>query len=92
MKRATIKDIAREANVSLATVSRSLNHDPCVTDAMRTRVLETAKRLGVCAQYHCEELENQQHVYHRLSGVRYFQQLLYFHRPQRGGYCQQPEL
>ena len=46
MKRATIKDIAREANVSLATVSRSLNHDPCVTDAMRTRVLETAKRLG----------------------------------------------
>ena len=46
MKRATIKDIAREANVSLATVSRALNHDPCVTDAMQSRVLETAKKLG----------------------------------------------
>lgn len=46
MKRATIKDIAREANVSLATVSRVLNHDPCVTDAMQARVMETAKKLG----------------------------------------------
>ena len=46
MKRDTIKHIAREANVSLATVSRALNHDPCVTDAMQARVLETAKRLG----------------------------------------------
>lgn len=46
MKQATIKDIAREANVSLATVSRALNHDPCVTDAMQARVMETARRLG----------------------------------------------
>lgn len=46
MKRPTIKDIAREANVSLATVSRALNHDPCVTDTMQARVMTTAKRLG----------------------------------------------
>lgn len=46
MKRATMKDIAREANVSLATVSRALNHDPCVKDAMQARVLDAAQKLG----------------------------------------------
>lgn len=46
MKAATIKDIAREANVSLATVSRALNREACVTDAMRSRVLAAANKLG----------------------------------------------
>ena len=57
MKRATIKDIAREANVSLATVSRALNHDPCVTDAMQARVLETARRLGYVPNYIAKSLK-----------------------------------
>lgn len=45
-KSATIKDIAREANVSLATVSRALNHSSCVTDAMQKRVMDAAQKLG----------------------------------------------
>lgn len=46
MSSVTIRDIAREANVSVATVSRTLNHSPNVTDAMRERVLATAEKLG----------------------------------------------
>lgn len=45
-KSATIKDIAREANVSLATVSRALNHSSCVTDVMQKRVMDAAQKLG----------------------------------------------
>lgn len=46
MSSVTIRDIAREANVSVATVSRTLNHSPNVTDAMRERILATAEKLG----------------------------------------------
>ncbi|MCW5568017.1 MAG: LacI family DNA-binding transcriptional regulator [Dokdonella sp.] len=41
----TIKDVAREANVSVATVSRALNGHTNVTPAMRSRILEIAARL-----------------------------------------------
>jgi LacI family transcriptional regulator len=41
----TIKDVAREANVSIATVSRALNGHSNVTDAMREKILEIAARL-----------------------------------------------
>ena len=41
----TIKDVAREANVSVATVSRALNGHDNVAQAVRTRVLEVANRL-----------------------------------------------
>lgn len=45
---ATIKDIALKANVSAATVSRILNHDPTisVTEETRQKVLEVAKQLN----------------------------------------------
>ena len=42
----TIKDIARKAHVSVATVSRSLNGSNCVTDAMRQRVMDAVRELG----------------------------------------------
>ncbi|MFC6601331.1 LacI family DNA-binding transcriptional regulator [Ectobacillus funiculus] len=44
---ATIKDIAREANVSTAAVSRILNYDQTlsVSDDTRQRVLEVAQQL-----------------------------------------------
>lgn len=41
---ATIKDVAREAKVSIATVSRVLNNSAVVTDETRQRVLEAIKK------------------------------------------------
>jgi LacI family transcriptional regulator len=41
----TLKDVAREAQVSLASVSRALNGTGVVTERIRTRVLEVAERL-----------------------------------------------
>ncbi|RCX16448.1 regulatory LacI family protein [Fontibacillus phaseoli] len=48
MKKATMKDIAREANVSVATVSYVLNKvdNQTITDETRCRVLDTAKKLN----------------------------------------------
>lgn len=42
----TIYDVAREANVSLATVSRVLNNNPYVKESTRRRVQEAIDRLG----------------------------------------------
>lgn len=43
-KRVTIKDIAREANVSKTTVSRVLNHGDLVDERTKRRVLEVMER------------------------------------------------
>lgn len=42
----TIYDVAREANVSMATVSRVVNGNPNVKPSTRKRVMETIERLG----------------------------------------------
>jgi LacI family repressor for deo operon, udp, cdd, tsx, nupC, and nupG len=41
-----IKDVAREVEMSTATVSRALRNLPGVSDETRARVMETARRLG----------------------------------------------
>lgn len=41
----TIKDVARQANVSVATVSRALNGHPNVAEEVRQRVFDVATRL-----------------------------------------------
>lgn len=41
----TIRDVARHANVSVATVSRALNGHPNVAEEVRRRVLDVANRL-----------------------------------------------
>src|SRR5690554_529906 len=41
-----IKDVAREANVSVATVSRVLNNVPLVNDDTKKRVLDAIKKTG----------------------------------------------
>lgn len=48
----TIKDVAKEAGVSIATVSKVINGKPSITEATRLRVLEVIKRLNYhpCAQ------------------------------------------
>lgn len=43
---ATIRDVARQAQVSIATVSRALNNPHLVAEPTRSRVVDTAKRLG----------------------------------------------
>ncbi len=46
MKRITIYDVAKEADVSLATVSRVINHSSVVREDTRKRVEEAIDRLG----------------------------------------------
>lgn len=46
MKRITIYDVANEANVSLATVSRVINNSSVVREDTKQRVEEVIKRLG----------------------------------------------
>ncbi|MGO4888743.1 catabolite control protein A [Anaerobacillus sp. MEB173] len=46
MNTTTIYDVAREANVSMATVSRVVNGNPNVKPTTRKRVLEAIERLG----------------------------------------------
>ncbi|MEP7325298.1 MAG: LacI family DNA-binding transcriptional regulator [Gemmatimonadota bacterium] len=45
-RNATIKHVAREAGVSVATVSRVMNHSVLVADGTRQAVLDVASRLG----------------------------------------------
>jgi len=46
MNNPTIKDIAREAGVSIASVSRVLNNDGYTSEAMQKKVLKTADELN----------------------------------------------
>ena len=45
MKRSTIKDVAREAGVSISTVSNALNNAGVISEKTRAHVLEVAERL-----------------------------------------------
>jgi LacI family transcriptional regulator len=45
----TVKDVARAAGVSTATVSRALNQPDSVTPALRQQVLEAVRRMGYVA-------------------------------------------
>ena len=45
MKKVTIYDVAREAGVSLATVSRVINGSSVVRDKTKQKVLEVIERL-----------------------------------------------
>ena len=41
----TIKDVAREAGVSISTVSKVINDAPTISDATKDRVKEIMERL-----------------------------------------------
>ena len=55
----TLKEIARECNVSPTTVSNILNGKPKVSEETKERVLETVNRLGYRPNYIAQGLRNQ---------------------------------
>jgi LacI family transcriptional regulator len=57
--RATIKDVAEGAGVSIATVSRALNDKGDVSDRTRERVLEVARSVGYSADRAARSLVTQ---------------------------------
>lgn len=50
-KPVTIKDVAREAGVSYATVSRALSDSPNIKEDTRLRILEVCEQMGYTANY-----------------------------------------
>ena len=61
----TIKDVAKEAGVSIATVSKVINGKPSISEPTRLRVLEVIKQLN----YHpnaqaCNFAQMQNYIYH----------------------------
>lgn len=58
-QRVTIRDVAREANVSVATVSRVLNQNYSVSDEVRANVLDASKRLRYIPNFIARSLKMQ---------------------------------
>ena len=59
MKSATIYDVAREAGLSIKTVSRVMNHDPTVKAVNRSRVLAVAESLSYSPNLSARSLAGQ---------------------------------
>ncbi|KAF1067586.1 substrate-binding domain-containing protein [Variovorax sp.] len=55
-KRISVRDVAREAGVSIGSVSRVLNGGPNVSELLRTRVFAVVERLGYRANVHARGL------------------------------------
>ncbi|MFB5676140.1 LacI family DNA-binding transcriptional regulator [Paenibacillus terreus] len=53
---ATIKDIARLANVSHTTVSRALNNSPLIKEETKRKILELAEQLNYTPNYNAKSL------------------------------------
>ena len=45
-KRTTLRDVAREAGISIKTVSRVVNREPLVNEATAARVADAVEKLG----------------------------------------------
>ncbi|MBQ4797192.1 LacI family DNA-binding transcriptional regulator, partial [Pectobacterium versatile] len=55
----TIRDVARQAGVSIATVSRVLNNSSAVTQQTRDQVLQTVEQLGYRPNANAQALASQ---------------------------------
>src|ERR1700745_2485290 len=58
-KEITIYDLARELNISIATVSRALKHDPVVRKKTRKKIFELAEEMGYRSNHFARNLRNQ---------------------------------
>lgn len=59
MKRATIRDVANAAGVSLSTVSRVLHHHPAVDRDLQKRVMDAIEQLGYQPNRSAQRLRSQ---------------------------------
>lgn len=59
---ATIQDVAREAKVSVGTVSRALNNYADVSEATRKRIQEAAKKLGYWPNRNARSLSSKSQI------------------------------
>jgi DNA-binding LacI/PurR family transcriptional regulator len=59
----TVRDIARQTGVSIATVSRVLNNHPSVSDELRNRVMEVANSRRYVSSVGKRETSNVAYVY-----------------------------
>ena len=58
-KEITIYDLARQLNISIATVSRALKDDPVVSKKTRKRIFELAEEMGYRSNHFARNLRNQ---------------------------------
>lgn len=58
-KEVTIYDLARELNISIATVSRALKDDPVVSKKTRKKIFELAEQKGYRSNFFARSLRNQ---------------------------------
>lgn len=58
-KEVTIYDLARELNISIATVSRALKDDPVVSKKTRKKIFELAELKGYRSNFFARSLRNQ---------------------------------
>ena len=58
-KEVTIYDLARELNISIATVSRALKDDPVVSKKTRKKIFELAEQKGYRSNYFARSLRTQ---------------------------------
>lgn len=69
---ATIKDVAREAGVSVATVSRVINKSPKASQASIDAVTSAMHKLGYRPKRRRSRFSQSKHQYHRGLGQRCF--------------------
>jgi LacI family transcriptional regulator len=56
VKEVTIYDLAKELNISIATVSRALKDDPAVTSKTKKKIIEHAEKRGYRSNYFASSL------------------------------------
>ena len=56
MKNITLKDVAKEAGVSVPTASRVLNNEKFVSDEVKEKVLNAAKKLNYTPEWSARSL------------------------------------
>ena len=89
---ATIKDIARLAGVSTATVSMVLNGKDCITKKTKEKVMAAAREVDYIPSFCGQVTEDEAQLYHRPFCRRYCKPV-FPGNYQRGGGCRQrPEL